>query len=238
LSPSYDLHKYNIDEYERESFRPVLKEADNLKLKISTIFKASQDIERDIIETANSGNFDFMIAGKAHSLYEGTFLGKTIQIITRITNPGRIYGTLLGKEKLFSKGVFDGQTRRLLRSVKIPLGIFVDNNYSEVKNIIAPVYSSDDIFILSYAGRLISNCGAKASVLDVYDQINHNEEMKTVFQELKIQHQEKIELISSEGLSGIVAKEHDLLLISLDGWHKYARDRRISHIPSALIIKP
>jgi Kef-type K+ transport system membrane component KefB len=238
LSPSYDLHKYNIDEYERESFRPVLKEADKLKLKINTIFKASQDIERDIIETANSGNFDFMVAGKAHSLYEGTILGKIIQIITRITNPGRIYGTIKGTEKLFSRSVFDGQTRRLLRSVKIPLGIFVYNNFSEVKNIIAPVYSSEDIFILSHTGRLIANCEAKAYILDVYDQVNHNEEMQMVFQDLKIHHGENIELVSSASFSGIVAKEHDLLLISLDGWHKYAHDRRITHIPSALIIKP
>jgi Kef-type K+ transport system membrane component KefB len=238
LSPSYDLHKYNIDEYERESFKPVLKEAEDLKLKINTIFKASQDRERDIIKTANSGKFDFMIAGKAHSLYEGTILGKSIQIITRITNPGRIYGTLKGTEKLFSRSVFDGQTRRLLRSVKIPLGIFVDNNFSEVRNIIAPIYSSDDIFILSHAGRLISNCEAKASILDVYDQINHDEEMKIVFQNLKIQHPENIELVSSADLSGIVAEEHDMLLISLDGWHKFAHDRRVSFIPPTLIIKP
>jgi Kef-type K+ transport system membrane component KefB len=238
LSPSYDLHNYNIDEYERESFRPVLKEADNLKLNTTTVFKASHNIEKDIIEMANSGSFDFILVGKAHSLYEGTILGKSIQIITRITNPGRIYGTLMGTEKLFSRSVFDGQTRRLVKSVKIPLGVFVDNNFSELRNIIVPLYSSDDIFILSYAEMLISNTGVKVYILDVYDQIYHTEEMELAFQVIKTQHLGKIELVTSADLSGIAAKEHDLLLISLDGWHKYAHDRRISHIPPTLIIKP
>lgn len=238
LSPSYDLHKYNIDEYEKESFRPVLKEADILKLKTNTLFKASQDIERDIIEAANSGKFDFMIAGKAHSLYEGTILGKSIQIITRLTNPGRLYSTLTGAEKLFSKSVFDDQTRRLIRSVKIPLGIFIDNNFSDVKNIISPVYSSDDIFILSHTGMLIANCNSKAYILDVYDQINFNEEMKMVFQNLKTQYPDNIELISSANPSPTDLTDKDLLLISLDGWYKFVQDKGILNIPSTLIIKP
>lgn len=238
LSPSYDLHKYNIDEYESESFRPVIAEADHLKLKVKTIFKASEDIERDIIEAANNGNYDFIIAGKAHSLYEGSALGKLIQIISRILNPGRIYGTLKGKEKLFSKGNLDGQTRRLLSSIKIPTGIFVDNNFAAVNVVVAPVYSSDDRFILAYAGKLAENCNAKAYIIDIYDQINHNGELQKAFLEIKSLRPGNIELVPSESIADVVAGKYDILLISLEGWYKYHHDRRITSIPSALIIKP
>jgi Kef-type K+ transport system membrane component KefB len=238
LSPSNDLHKYNIEEYEKTSFRPVLKQATELNLKIDTIFKASQYIEKDIIDTANSGRFDFMIAGRAHSLYEGSILGRLIQIITRITNPGRIYGTIKGEEKLFHRSVFDGQTRRLLKSVKIPMGVLIDNGFSEIKSIIVPVYSRDDIFILSYAEKLLSDSEAKAYIFDGYNLINQNDELKIIYNSMLESCINKIELITSFKNSGKGHNEHELLLLSLEGWHRYAHDNRSGHFPTTLIIKP
>jgi Kef-type K+ transport system membrane component KefB len=238
LSPSNDLHKYNIEEYERTSFRPVLKVAEELNIRIETIFKASQDIDRDIIETANSGSFDFMIAGKAHSLYEGSLLGKLIQIISRITNPGRIYGTLKGEEKLFHRSVFDGQTRRLLKSVKIPMGVFIDKGFSEIKSVIVPIYSYDDNFILSHAERLLSNNDAKAYIFDGYNIMNQNDDLKQVYNSLQNNFKDKIELIPSFKNSGNGLNEHVLLLVSLEGWRKFAHDNRSGHFPTTLIIKP
>jgi Kef-type K+ transport system membrane component KefB len=238
LSPSNDLHKYNIEEYERTSFRPVLEQAGELNLKIDTIFKASQDIDKDIIETANSGIFDFMIAGKAHSLYEGSILGKLFQIITRITNPGRIYGTIKGEEKLFHRSVFDGQTRRLLKSVKIPMGVFIDNGFSEIKSIIVPIYSKDDMFILAYAERLLSNIEAKAFIFDRYNLINQNDKLKLIYDIVLESCNYKIELITSFKNSRNVHNEHELLLLSLDGWPRFVHDNRSGYLPTTLIIKP
>lgn len=238
LSPSNDLHKYNIEEYEKTSFQPVLEQAGELNLKIDTIFKASQDIEKDIIDTANSGSFDFMIAGKAHSLYEGSILGKLIQIITRITNPGRIYGTIKGEEKLFHRSVFDGQTRRLLKSVKIPMGVLIDNGFSEIKSIIVPVYSRDDIFILAYAERLLSKSEAKAYIFDGYNLINQNDELKFIYDSVLESCNNRIEFITSFKNSGKGQNEHELLLLSLDGWRRFVHDNRSGHLPTTLIIKP
>jgi Kef-type K+ transport system membrane component KefB len=238
LSPSYDLHKYNIEEYEKTSFRPVLKEAVELNLKIETIFKASQDIERDIIETANSGNFDFMIAGKAHSLYEGSILGKLIQIISRITNPGRIYGTLKGEEKLFHRSVFDGQTRKLLKSVKIPMGVLIDKGFSEIENIIVPIYSADDIFIMNLAARFLTNSEAKAYIIDGHNHINQNEDLNNIYDSMLYSYNNRIQIIPSFKNSGKEFKKNDLILVSLQGWHKFTHDFRTVQLPTTLIIKP
>jgi Kef-type K+ transport system membrane component KefB len=238
LSPSNDLHKYNIDEYERTSFRPVIKEAEDLEMKIGTIFKASQDIERDIIEIANSGDFDFIIAGKAHSLYEGSILGRIIKIILRITNPGRLYGTIKGEEKLFTRSVFDGQTRRLLKSVKIPMGVLIGNSISEIRFVIVPLYSNNDIFIFQYVKRFLANCSAKAYILDGHNLINQNDDLKQVFDSLAGPDRNRIELISSFKNFSRTYNEKDLLLVSQDGWHKYIHDNRAVKQPVTLIIKP
>jgi Kef-type K+ transport system membrane component KefB len=237
LSPSNDLHKYNLDEYEKISFRPVLKVAEELNLKIETLFKASPDIEKDIIETANSGNFDFILAGKAHSIYEGSILGKFIQIISRVTNPGRIYGTLKGEEKLFHRSVFDGQTRRLFKSVKIPMGLLIDNGFSDIRFLTVPVYSNDDVFILSYTKKFLSNCNAKAYILDEHNIINQNDDLKQIYDSL-FDSTIKVELISSFKNYSKGYNEHDLLLVSLKGWHRFIHDNRSVRLPTTLIIKP
>jgi Kef-type K+ transport system membrane component KefB len=238
LSPSNDLHKYNIEEYEVSSFRPVLKEAEGLNIKIKTIFKASQDIERDIIEIANSGNYDLLIAGKAHSLYEGSILGKLIQIISRITNPGRIYGTLKGEEGLFHTSVFDGQTRRLLKSVRIPMGVLIDDGFSEIYSIVAAIYSSEDLFIFSYTERLLTNCDAKVTFLDGHNLINQNDDLKNSCDSIKAAFPGKVEIISSGKDSVANICKNDILLVSLDGWHRFNHDNRSCIIPATLIIKP
>ncbi|MGD0583586.1 MAG: cation:proton antiporter [Bacteroidales bacterium] len=238
LSQGSDLHKFNAEEDELESFMPLRSEADSLGIRIGTIFKTSQDIERDIIETANSGNYDLIIAGKAHTLYEGSMIGKMLQIITRVTNPGRIYNSIRGTEKLFSRSVFDGPTRRLVRSIKIPTGIFIDNNFIDASNVIVPVYSAEDVFIFYHASRLGLNNGSRINILDFYNQIEYNEEMKRSLEDLKSACPESVETILPERIYETLSSEYDLLLVSLDGWQKFVHDKHISYMPSALIIKP
>jgi hypothetical protein len=44
LSPANELHFYNIDEYERETFLSVADESQRLKQPVVTLFKASSDL--------------------------------------------------------------------------------------------------------------------------------------------------------------------------------------------------
>ena len=238
FSPSNDIHKYNIDEYEKSSFRPIVKEAAELKIDIEKVFRPSQDVERDIIETANSGNYDIVIAGRAHSLYEGSFLGKVIQVIGRITNPGRIYGTLKGEERLFRKGVLDGSTRRMLKAVRIPIGIFFDNNFSVIRTIAVPVYSPEDSFVLKCAERFLKNCAASAYILDKHNLVNLNDEIKKVYAAIADSNRGKVKLISSLKDFSKEVEKYDLLIISSDSWNKFAHDNKPGLRTNTLIIKP
>jgi nucleotide-binding universal stress UspA family protein len=238
LSAGYDMHKYVADEYERESFRPVVKEAEKLGIKIKTIFRSTEDIEREIIDTANSGDYDLIITGKAHSLYEGTLLGNIIRIITRVTNPGRVIESLKGEEKLFSKSVFDGPTRRLIKSIKIPKAIFADNDFKKCEFAVLPVYSSEDTEIFSLAGRLSLNSRAIIKVLDYYNQIEYNDEMKEALKKLSDRNPGRIETYVSDEIPGVLSRETDLLLVTPEGWHKIIHEKRLSHLPPTLIIRP
>ncbi|MBK6619976.1 MAG: hypothetical protein IPG32_03525 [Saprospirales bacterium] len=69
-----------------------------------TLFKPANDIDREVIETANLGDFDLLIIGIGKSVYEGHSPGK----VTRIYHPDhqsrKTLPDLTGKEKLF--GIF------------------------------------------------------------------------------------------------------------------------------------
>ena len=81
---SFYHNSYTIDTKSDES--PVT-EADVLQQKIYTLFKASNDINYDLIETANHGEYDLLLVGFGQSIFEGTLLGKVLGFTTRIINP-------------------------------------------------------------------------------------------------------------------------------------------------------
>ncbi len=76
LSPGNELHSFNTAEYEKESFAPVIQESVRLDRNIKTIFKESSDINGDITEIANEGDYDLLLIGAGQSIFEGSLLGK------------------------------------------------------------------------------------------------------------------------------------------------------------------
>jgi len=52
----------------------VNDEARRLDLPVHTLFRISNDIEKDVSEEANRGGFDLLLIGIGQSIYEGTVL--------------------------------------------------------------------------------------------------------------------------------------------------------------------
>ena len=50
---SDEMHANNMEEYETDSFLPIINESKILDQQITTVFKATVDVETDIIEIAN-----------------------------------------------------------------------------------------------------------------------------------------------------------------------------------------
>ncbi|HTG66547.1 MAG TPA: cation:proton antiporter, partial [Flavobacterium sp.] len=101
LSQSDELHSFNMEEIEKESFEPIFDESDHLGVKLLSIFKVTNDIETEIAEVANEGEYDLLLIGLGKSIFEGSLLGKVIGFTTRIINPDRLIDKFKGKEGLF-----------------------------------------------------------------------------------------------------------------------------------------
>ena len=240
LSLSDEVHSYNLNDYEKETFDPILLEATNLNQEVTPIFKSTLDIESDIADIATRGEFDLVLVGLGKSIFEGSLLGKVLGFTTRIINPERLLDKFTGKEGLFENSPFDDKTRLLISKSKMPIGILVDKELTDINEVLVPIFGIEDAFLIDYAQKLIYNNDSKVTVLEINDQVKNNFIIDNAITTLENTYPSSIS-ITTEGemKAGFLAKQ-DLMLISLESWKKLvdAQSIWLSTVPSVLIIKP
>ena len=239
LTPTSEINQINIEEYERESFDPVLNEAKNMNQPVSTFFKASNDIDSDISKTANQGDFDLLLIGLGQSMFEGSFLGKILGFTTRIITPDRILNTITGKDNIFEESIFDDRTRQILMKSEVPVGILVDKKFTKADIIFVPIFDKSDAYLIHYAQKLIHNNESQITILDSKGLIKNNPEIKEMIRSIEQKAPNHITLLNEQKIEKEFLLKQDLMLISLNSWKKLVETRGIwlSNTPSTLIIQ-
>lgn len=239
LSLSDEMHPFNMEDKEKNSFTPIVEESELLHQEITTLFKATIDIETDIAEIANQGDYDLLLVGLGKSIFEGTILGKVIGFTTRIINPDRLIDKFTGKEGLFENSPFDERTRQIISKTKMPLGILIDKELQEVNQVFVPIFNSDDSFLIDYVQKLIYNNNSKVMVLDVNEHINSNFVIKSALNSLEEKYPQNITLMKERIIKKEFLSNQDLMIISLESWKTLVETRSIwlSRVPSVLILK-
>lgn len=240
LSPANELNQYNVEEYEQESFQPINAEAGKLNMPVITWFKPTADIDREIVETANLGNFDLLIIGISHSVFEGSFLGTVFGFTTRIINPERLIGTLAGRERFFEKAILEERNRRILRASKLPVGIFVDKGFEKISKVLIPIFTTSDSFLIFYAQKFIHNSDASVVILDKQGLVKQHHELRETIRLIEQTAPNHIAVYDDSALSKEFMASCDLLVISLDSWTTAVEQESkwISEAPSSFIVKP
>jgi Kef-type K+ transport system membrane component KefB len=241
LSLSDEIHSYNLEEYEQETFAPILAESKALNQEVTPVLKSTVDIETDIAEIANEGNFDLVLIGLGKSIFEGSLLGKVLGFTTRIINPDRLLDKFTGKEGLFENSPFDDRTRFIISKSKKPLGILVDKDLSNVDDVFVPIVTPEDVFLLDYAQKLIYNSQATVTFLDVNNHVKSNFVLEKAIAALQQSYgPDKVTVIREDEMkAGLMAKQ-DLMMVSLESWKQLvdAQSLWLSTVPSVLILKP
>ncbi|PSL03354.1 cation:proton antiporter [Cecembia rubra] len=239
LTPTNELHHYNVGEYEKESFTPVIEESENLNQKITTLFKASNDIDSDITEVANKGDYDLLLIGLGQSIFEGSLLGKILGFTTRFINPEKLLNQVTGKESLFENSPFDERTRNIISKSKVPIGVLIDKDFSSADRVFIPVFTENDAFLVLFAQKLISNSGSQITILDQEGKIKNNPELKERIRAIEHKAPNHINLIQQKVIDKDFLLNQNLMMVSIDTWKKLVDSKTLwlSDIPSTLILK-
>ena len=239
LTLSDEVHSYNIEDYEKDRFLPLLQESKVLKQEITTLFQATVDIETNITEIANNGEYDLLLVGLGKSIFEGTLLGKVLGFTTRIINPDRLIDKFIGKEGLFENSPFDERTGQIILKTKTPLGILIDKELQQVNNVFMPIFNAEDSFLIDYAQKLIFNNNSQITVLDVNGHVKTNFVMKSAINSLEQKYANNIVAINDKIIKKEFLAKQDLMIISIESWKALVDSQSVwlSGVPSVLIIK-
>jgi Kef-type K+ transport system membrane component KefB len=223
LSIANELNQFNTDEYEKESFAPVIEESKRLNQKVDTLFKETNDVEADITKIANQGGFDLLLMGVGQSIFEGSLLGKVL---------------VTGKEKIFDHLPFDEQSRTIISKSRVPVGIYMDRQLINPKSVLIPVYNEQDDYLINYGQKLIQNNNSQITIIDITGTTGRLPELKEHIRTIEQSTPNHIRLQSTEELTKEIIAQYDLMIISLDSWKKSV-DTDVSwlnYITSTLVI--
>jgi len=238
VAPVDELHAFEIDDFEKEQFQGVMETSHKLKLEVSTLFKASTDIEDDIINISNKGNYDLLLIMLRKSIYEGSLLGRLLGFTTRVINPENILKTVQGKGGIFTSSSLDNFTTDLIASSKIPIGVLIDKDFENADKVFLPIFNLSDFYLLEYAKRLINNNESQVIIMDVAGQIRNNTEVKELIKSIEQVAPNHITIYDENQIKKEFLETQDLMLISKKSWRGLieSKSQWLSDIPSTLIV--
>jgi Kef-type K+ transport system membrane component KefB len=238
LSPTNELHSYNIEKYEHESFQPVLEEAKIINQKITTLFKASNDIESDISETANKGDFDLLLIGIGQSIFQGSLLGKIFGFTTGLINPERLLNKVTGREKLFDDSPFDERTKVILARTNIPVGVFIDNKFHQPDRIFIPIGDRSDTMLIEFVQRFIHHFQSQVIIQDLKDILNTDLSFKERIRIIEQTAPNHIAVARGATITKDFIQKQDIMIVSLGTWKQLVNSKSawLKFLPSTLIV--
>ncbi|MBV6881108.1 cation:proton antiporter [Epilithonimonas ginsengisoli] len=238
IAPVDELHAYDIENYEKELFEDVIETSNELKLEVTILFKASTDIENDLINITNKGNYDLLLVMLGKSIYEGSLLGKLLGFTTKIINPEKLLNTVKGKSYIFNSSPFDDFTLGILDKTNVPVGVMVNKKFESADKIFIPIFELNDFFLVEYAKRLINNNDSQVIILDAAGQIRKNTEIRELIRNIEHIAPNHITLYNEKTIEKDFLQSQDLMLISSKSWRNLINSKSLwlSDIPSTLII--
>ena len=79
LTPSSEVHPANALIYEQEGFELLKRTANDLNLTVHTKYKATDEVQNEILKTVNKENFDLLLLGSARSVFTENVLGGIVR---------------------------------------------------------------------------------------------------------------------------------------------------------------
>lgn len=238
IAPVDELHAFDIEDYEKDLFEDVIDTSNELKLEVTTLFKASTDIENDLVNITNKGHYDLLLIMLGKSIYEGTLLGKLLGFTTKIINPEKLLNTVKGRSYIFNASPFDDFTLSILDKTNTPVGIMVDKNFESADRIFIPIFDLNDFYLVEYAKRLINNTDSQVIILDAAGQIRKNTEIRELIRNIEHIAPNHITLYNEKTIEKEFLDSQDLMLISSKSWKNLIDTKSLwlSDIPSTLIV--
>lgn len=242
FTPGNNLYQYNIEDEERDTFEPIIEKARQLDQPIYTMFEVASEPFAKIVKLSNDGGYDLLLIGAHYSIYQGNLLGQFLGFSTKLLRfPTHLFSFMKKSKRVSNRDVLslgDG-THSVLRNSNLSVGIFIDKDLTEIKNVIVPILDEDDIFVGDFMERLTQNSYVRITLWDAIGLMDNSIEFVKSVRGIKAVNPYLFQLWNNNiPIDVDIFKKHDLLMVSLKSW-KNLRERYPSwekDLPSTLIL--
>ena len=237
MTAGSEVNPSHTDSFEKESFEPILNEANRLNMQIQTRYEVSNNVGHDIVHIVNSEQYDFLLVGagislsnvstdiSARSIYKSFF-----NFFDRISPQTPLF---------FPNALIHDKTKLFIEQAGCPVGIFVNRGFVKATHIIIIINSVADLFLLNYARTLIQSTQGKVAILN-RTNINSltNEQIISEIDDFIDQTPQSV-ILKDKDLKRESFEGQNFMLISYASWNMLSTvcEKALKDMPSTLIIK-
>lgn len=237
---SADVSMINVEDFERQSFKPIRSEADKLNIPLETHYRLTTDLHREVNAIAERENTRLLIVGAGQSLYTGSLLGNLVGV-TKALSPENLLDTITGQRPILpTNDLIDEKARVFLNETECDVAVLLDRDFSDSGTIFVPLFAHDDIFLLDYAQKFIENNNAEITVADTTQLMERGSGLQDRFDSICKSCEGKIAMLQDRTIHRDFLARQELMLVSYKSWKALTESKSLwlEHIPSVLVIRP
>lgn len=229
-----DLNPAKAEQYAKESFGFINKEAAHLKLNINKIYKVTDKLTQEIVQLAEDEQPDILFFGGGYkhraeeTAAENAMSKPTVwsSIVNLIKKKSLNMTGLLFKEKVES----------MMEQVSCPVAIFVNRDFRLPVNISFLVWGEMDNFMLPYMKSVLQN---DVKEVKFYIRKDQEEQFTNQINLLGAKYTDKLKIKEFTDPSELLFGKDELLILNYDIYSNLAEDiSTFDSLPSFLTIRP
>lgn len=146
-----DVNPAKAQQYERDSFKLIEREAAQLRLKVEKRYKVTDKLTQEMVQLIDEEKIDFLFLGAGQNFTLSEHESEKRPLLSRLfrllKHPADYLPGSLLREKIES----------VVKQVDCSVGIFVNRGFSRPKQIFILLLDADDLFLLDYIDNLFSD---------------------------------------------------------------------------------
>jgi hypothetical protein len=230
-----DVSLINVEDFERQSFRPIIAEAEKLDVPLKKEYKFAADLFKEVDGQIQEDQTDLLLLGAGKSLYTGSLLGNIVGV-TKSFAPENLLDTITGQRPILPvNDLIDEKARSFIQDSDCDVAVFIDRNFSDADNIFIPVFRTEDAILLKYAANFSRNSGSEVIV----SEQQHFSEIDREFASFTTELPGKLKRSEDNLITKDFFDQQDLMLITYESWRILLENKSdwLDHLPSVLIIR-
>jgi Kef-type K+ transport system membrane component KefB len=230
-----DVSLINVEDFERQSFRPIIAEAEKLDVPLKKEYKFAADLFKEVDGQIQEDQTDLLLLGAGKSLYTGSLLGNIVGV-TKSFAPENLLDTITGQRPILPiNDLIDEKARSFIQDSDCDVAVMIDRNFSDADSIFIPVFRIEDAVLLKYAANFARNSGSEITLSDQQGFAEVEREIAYFNTEFP----SKMKRFEDKLIQKSFLEEQDLMLITYESWRMLLESKStwLDHLPSVLIIR-